>query len=190
MRPIQRCPGRGFSLIETLVVIVMIGILTAIMVPRFRVSHASRVRSAARQMAADLEVVRTRALSTATMTRVTFNAGTGVYTGYFDADRNNAFAQNAAETTALAVFSSRTLTEGVTIGRAGATPAVPCMAGAGAITLPNTRVEFGSMGITNPFGTSGVVYLTSANDATAIAAVSISAAAGIRVWTYRGGAWQ
>ena len=64
------------------------------------------------------------------------------------------------------------------------------MAGAGAITLPSSRLEFGTMGITNPFGTTGVVYLTSANDATAIAAVSISAAAGIRVWVYRGGAWQ
>ncbi len=186
----ERHPRRGFSLVEALVVIVMIGILTAIVVPRFRVSHTARVRSAARQLAIDLEAVRTRALATATMTRVTFNTGTGTYTGYFDADRNGAFVQNAAETDALAVFRSRTLTEGVQIARAGATPSVPGTAGATAVTLPGSMVEFTTQGITNPFGTTGVVYFTSSNDPTAVAAVSISAAAGIRVWTYRGGAWQ
>lgn len=184
-----RRAGRGFTLVETLVVIVMIGIMSAIVVPRFRVSNASRVRHAARQLAADLELVRTRALSTTTMVRLTFDAAAGSYTGYLDDDRNGAFAQNAAEHEALAVFRTRSLTDGVQIAR-GATPPVTGTTEAGAITLPNSRVEFGTMGITNPFGTTGTVYLTSANDATAIAAVTISAAAGIRVWVYNGGVWQ
>jgi prepilin-type N-terminal cleavage/methylation domain-containing protein len=181
---------RGFTLAEALVVIVMIGIMLAIVAPRFRMSHAARVRGAARQLAVDLETVRTRALSTTTMVRMAFNAGAGSYTGYFDNDRNGAFAQTVAENTALVVFRTRVLTDGVRINRAGGIPDVPGMAGAGAITLPGSRIEFGTMGITNPFGTQGVVYLNSSNDATAVAAVSISAAAGIRVWVYRGGVWQ
>jgi Tfp pilus assembly protein FimT len=189
MSPRVRRGHGGFSLVETAVILVMIGLLTAIMAPRLRMSHSTRVRQAARQIAADLEVVRTRALSTTTLVRVTFDPVANSYTGYLDNDRNGAFVQNAAENNALVVFRSRTLTDGVRIGR-GAVPNVPGMPGGGAITLPNSRIEFGTMGITNPFGTTGVVYLNSANDPTAVAAVSISAAAGIRVWVFRGGVWQ
>ena len=53
---------RGFTLVEILVVIVMIGIMMKIVVPHFRVSNASRVRQAARQLGADIELARTRAL--------------------------------------------------------------------------------------------------------------------------------
>ena len=58
------------------------------------------------------------------------------------------------------------------------------------MTFTSTRLDFGTMGITNPFGTTGVVYLTSANDNTAVSAVVVSPAAGIRVWNYKGGVWQ
>jgi type II secretion system protein H len=180
---------RGFTLVEALVVIMMIGVMSAIVVPRFRVSNATKVRQAARQMAVDLELARTRALSTASRVRVVFNTVAQSYSGYLDNNRDGVFAQNAAETNALGGLRTRVLTDGVRIAR-GAAPDVPGMAGAGAITLPGSQVEFATQGITNPFGTSGVIYLTSANDATAIAAVSVSAAAGVRVWVYKGGAWQ
>ena len=59
------------------------------------------------------------------------------------------------------------------------------------MTLPNSRVDFDSRGLTTPLGTSGVVYLRSATDTTAVTAVSVSAAAGIQTWSYRGGGqWQ
>ncbi len=179
----------GFTLVEALVVITMIGIMSAIVIPRFRVSNTTKVRNAARQLAADLELARTRALTTTSLVRVVFDVPNQQYSGYLDADRNGVFVQNAAEMTALAAFQTRTLTEGVQIAR-GATPAVTGMAGAGAITFPNSRVEFATMGVTNPFGTSGVVYFTSALDPTAVAAVSVTGAAGVRVWIYKGGAWQ
>ena len=83
---------RGFTLVEALVIIVMIGILTKIIVPRFRVSNATQVRNAARLMASDLEAARTRALSTVTTVRVVFTTGTQTYTGYLDDNRDCAFA--------------------------------------------------------------------------------------------------
>jgi prepilin-type N-terminal cleavage/methylation domain-containing protein len=180
---------RGFTLIEILIVFVMIGIMMAIVIPHFRVSNAAHVRDAARLLATDLELARTRALTTTSKVRVVFDVASQRYTGYLDDDRNGVFTQNTAEINALAAFRPRSFTDGVQIGR-GATPAVPGMAGAGAITLPFSRVQFATMGVTDPFGTTGVVYLRSSLDATAVAAVSITGAAGVRVWVYRGGAWQ
>lgn len=189
MGALVRHDRRGFTLVETLVVITMIGIMSAIVIPRFRVSNATLVRQAAQQLAVDLELARTRALSTTSMVRVVLNTGAQTYSGYLDDNRDGVFAQNTSEINALGAFQTRILTDGVRIAR-GATPGVPGMAGAGAVTLPGSRVEFATQGITNPFGTAGVIYLTSANDATAIAAVSVSAAAGVRVWVYKGGSWQ
>jgi hypothetical protein len=72
----------------------------------------------------------------------------------------------------------------------GAAPDLPGYPGAGSVTLPNSRVEFDARGLTLPLGASGVVYLQSTTDPSVITAVSISAAAAIRSWVYRGGVWQ
>ncbi len=58
------------------------------------------------------------------------------------------------------------------------------------MTLPNSRVDFDSRGLTMPLGTSGVVYLQSAADTSVVTAVSISGAGGDPAWVYRGGVWQ
>ena len=61
---------------------------------------------------------------------------------------------------------------------------------AGTSSILSTRYS-DSRGLTTPLGTSGVVYLRSASDTTAVTAVSVSAAAGIQTWSYRGGGqWQ
>ena len=44
--------------------------------------------------------------------------------------------------------------------------------------------------MTTPFGTKGVIYLTNATNTNAVAAVTVTAGAGIRRWVYRNGAWQ
>jgi len=190
MRSTMPHSRRGFSLIEIMVVVVLIGLMMAIVVPRFRVSQYTRTREAADLLVRDLEAVRSRALATRSIARIVVNPGAGTYTGYLDADRDGALAQTAAETDALEIFRTRALDQGVQFGRGGA-PDVPGFAGGGSITLPNSRVDFDSRGLTTPLGTRGVVYLRSVADTTAVTAVSISPAAGIQAWTYLGGGrWQ
>lgn len=180
----------GMTLIEILIVITMIGMMAAIVVPKLRVSKATRVRQAADLLVRDLEQARTRSLSTRSAARVQFVTATNKYTGYLDFNRDTVFALSTAERDSLRGFGTRTLTDGVVIGRAGGTPDVPSNAGAGAVTFTGSILTFDSRGMTSPFGTRGVIYLTHSTDATAIAAVSISAGGGIRRWVYRGGTWQ
>jgi prepilin-type N-terminal cleavage/methylation domain-containing protein len=190
MRPTRRGSRRGFSLIEILVVVVLIGLMMAIVVPRFRASQWTKSREAADQLARDLEAARSRALATRSIVRIVVDPATGTYTGYLDNDRDGNLAQSAAETAALGVFRSRTLDDEVQFGR-GITPDLPGFAGAGGITLPNNRVDFDARGLTLPLGTRGVIYLRSGANRAAVTAVSISASAGIQAWVYRGGGiWE
>ena len=70
---------RGFTLIEMLFVIVFIGITMAITVPRMRRTPKQTVRAAALELARDLEVARSRALSTKKRVRVVFDVAGGSY---------------------------------------------------------------------------------------------------------------
>jgi prepilin-type N-terminal cleavage/methylation domain-containing protein len=180
---------RGFTLIEILVVVVMIGLMMKIVVPRFRVSNMTKSRQAADQLVRDLEIARARALATKSIARIAFNVAGNAYTGYLDANRDGVLGQTAAETAALSVFRTRDLVSGVKFGRAS-TPDLPGYTGAGATTFPSTRIDFDSRGLTTPLGTKGVIYIVSTADSTAVTAVSISGAGGIQAWVYKGGAWQ
>jgi prepilin-type N-terminal cleavage/methylation domain-containing protein len=180
---------RGFTLIEILVVVVMIGLMMRIVVPRFRVSNSTKARQAADQLVRDLEIARARALATKSIARIAFNVAGNAYTGYLDANRDGVLGQTAAETAALSVFRTRALTTGVKFGRAS-TPDLPGYTGAGTTTLPSSRVDFDSRGLTTPLGTKGVIYMVSTADTTAVTAVSISGAGGIQAWVYQGGVWQ
>ena len=180
---------RGITLIEMLVVIVMIGILTAILMPRFRVSPQTRVRQAADVMVRDLELARGRALSTRSWARVRFDLGSESYTGYLDFNRDSVFAQTTEESDSLHGFGRRRLTDNVVFGR-GSAPDVPGLPGSGVINLPNGAIDFDSRGLTNPFGTRGVIYLSHPGDPNAIAAVAVTGAAAIRTWTYDGTSWR
>jgi prepilin-type N-terminal cleavage/methylation domain-containing protein len=185
----MRTRARGFSMVEVLVVVVVVGLLMAIVIPRFRVSQTTKARQAADQLVRDLEAARSRAIATRSLTRVVISALSSSYTGYLDSDRNGVLAESAAETSALESFRSRALEADVRIGR-GTAADLPGYAGAGSVTLPNSRVEFDSRGLTTPLGTSGVIYLQSVTDPSVITAVSVSGAAAIRSWVYRGGVWQ
>ena len=82
LKPRRRLSGRrGFSLIELLTVITVMGIMMTIALPYMRVSPQTKVRSAGRDLVRYLEVIRTRALSTKKSVRLTFDLADGSYTG-------------------------------------------------------------------------------------------------------------
>jgi type II secretion system protein H len=181
---------QGFTLIEMAVVLAIIGLFLTIAIPRLATTPKTRVRQSAQQLAQDLELARTRALTTRSAVRVTFDAASRSYRPYLDFNRDSIFAQSQAENDSLRAFSSRTLQSGVQFARPGGVPDLPILPGAGAITLASNRIDFDSRGLTTPFGSKGVLYLSDPSNAAAVGAVSITAASGIRAWIYQGGVWQ
>lgn len=177
------------TLIEVLVVIVMMGVILAILVPRFRISPQTRVRQVADQLVRDLELARGRALSTRSWARVSFNLVGESYTGYLDFNRDSVFALSAEEIDSLHGFRQRPLADDVVYGR-GSAPDVPGFTGAPVINFPGGVVEFDARGLTNPFGTKGVIYLSHPGDPNAVAAVTVTGGAGIRSWVYNGATWR
>ena len=182
-------PVRGFSLVEMAATIVVIGLLVAFVVPRLRTSSSQAVYEAARQVAYDLEAVRERALSTASETEVVFDAGTQSYSGYLDTNRDGVFTQSAAEATALQLFKYRAMAPNVTFGLGSATQ-MAAFPGTAPITFGNSTVTFDTRGLMAPLGTKGAIYITSPNDPNAVAAVTITGSAYVRVWRWQGGVWR
>ena len=179
----------GFTLIELLMVVAVVGVMMAVLVPRFRISPETEVQLAAMQLAQDIDLARTRALSTRSIVRVRFVSGARNYSGYLDDDNNGTIGETQVERDALRGFATRTLPVRINFGR-GSAGAVPDDVGAGAITFAGANVEFDSRGLTFPMGSGGVVYLKQETSATAVAAVAVSPSGNVRLWTWHNGSWQ
>ncbi len=181
----------GFSLVELLIVMVVIGISLAIVGPKFRMSEATEVQIVGMQLVQDLEVSRTRALATRSQVRFVFETGgtVGAYSGYLDDNRDGVFAESHEERVALRGFGRRELPPRVTYGRGSAQP-LPTDANGNAITFADDRLWFNTRGITEPLGTSGVVYISSTVDPEQATAVAVSGSGATRLWVWRDGAWQ
>lgn len=189
LKPHRRLSGRrGFSLIELLTVITVMGIMMTIALPYMRVSPQTKVRSAGRDLVRYLEVIRTRALAAKKTVRLTFDLTEGSYTAYLDDDRDGIFLQTVAESQAVGI-GTRSLRTRTVFGMGNASE-LPNYPGTGPVTFANNRVEFNTRGVTTPFGLRGVVYIMYGDDPNAVAAVSISGSASFKVWEYRDGAWQ
>lgn len=186
----RRAPARGFTILELLIVLAIVGITFGIVAPRFRMSEQTAVQLAGMQLAQDIDVTRTRALSTRKLARVSFDALDPQYGGYLDHDGDGVIAESATEWQALRGFGERALPSGVIFGR-GTAPAIPDDASAGAITFRDQRVEFDSRGLVVPMGNGGVVYLANRADPSAVVAVSVTPSGNTRLWTWRAGeGWQ
>jgi prepilin-type N-terminal cleavage/methylation domain-containing protein len=179
----------GFTLIELLMVVIVVGLMMAVVLPKFRISPETEVQLAAMQVAQDIDLARTRALSTRSSVRVDFQPSGRNYTGYLDLDDDGTIGGTRAERDALRGFATRTLQPRVEFGRGAAGP-VAGDPGSGAITVPNNSIEFDSRGLSFPMGTGGVIYVTHQDTKSAVGAVAISPAGNVRLWTFRNGVWE
>jgi prepilin-type N-terminal cleavage/methylation domain-containing protein len=181
----------GFTLIELLMVVTVAGAMMAIVVPRLRISESTEVQLAGMQLAQDLDLARTRALSTRNLARVSFSTAMpgARYAGYLDDNRDSVITETTGEQLALRGWQTRKLPARVLYGR-GTAPAVPGDAGSGAVTFANSRVEFDSRGLVRPRGEGGTVYLRHETKPGEVIAVVVSPSGNIRFWSYHNGAWQ
>ncbi len=190
-RSIPRRVRAGFTMIEMLLVCAMIGVMVAIIGPKFRINEGTEVQLAGMQIVQDIELARTRALATRSDVRFLFEPGPtpGAYAGYLDHDGNGAFAQSVEEMRALRGFGRRELPARVEFGRGSADP-LPTDANGSDITFANDRILFNTRGITEPLGTSGVIYLTHTADKSKVTAIAVSGSGAVRLWSWRNSQWQ
>jgi prepilin-type N-terminal cleavage/methylation domain-containing protein len=181
----------GFTMIEVLLVCAMIGVMVAIIGPKFRINESTEVQLAGMQIVQDLELARTRALATRSNVRFLFEPGAtpGAYAGYLDHDGNGVFAQSVDEMRALRGFGRRELPSRVEFGRGSADP-LPTDGSGSDVTFADNRILFNTRGITEPLGTSGVIYLTHTADESKVTAIAVSGSGAVRLWTWRNGEWQ
>jgi len=180
---------RGFTLIEMIAAITIMGIMLSIAIPRLRVSPSRRVSSEAYRLVQNLELSRTRAMAARRLVRVSFDVDAGSYTAYLDDDGNGQIDETLGERQAMLAAGLVELGPDVNFGRGGA-PSVPGDTASGQITFNNDRVEFDGRGVTAPFGARGTIYFVHRDHTNAVAAVSVTSSASFKLWTFKDGQWQ
>jgi prepilin-type N-terminal cleavage/methylation domain-containing protein len=178
----------GFTLLEMVVVLALVGIVFSIVAPRMRLSRPMEVQLAGMELVQDIDVARTRALTTRLLVRICFDFPSS-YGGFLDDDGDGVISETAAEWQALRGFGVRSLPTNVRYGR-GSAPAVPDNSAGGDRTFPALQLHFDARGLVTPINGGGTVYLQSTTDPMAVVAVSVSASGNARLWTYRSGTWQ
>jgi type II secretory pathway pseudopilin PulG len=181
---------RGASIIEMITVMVIIGAVMAIVFPRLSVSPLQHTKTAAQQIAQDIELVRTRALSSRSFARISFVDGAGGWGAFLDDDRDSVITGTEPERNAAAAFGHRDLPSNVLFGRGTAPPAPRDDLAAGPISFVSPWVDFDPRGLVAASGQTATIYLESLTDPNAVSAVQLSPAGNVKVLTYRDGQWH
>ena len=179
-------------MIELVVVVLIIGVMTAIIAPTFRMSEERRVENMAHLMVAHLEMARTQALGNRQVVRVDFDAAGGTYVAYGDHNDDDVVTGVAAEIAAFAEFGTRELDDLLVFGRGSATTFPGDIAGSDPVTLTNDRVTLDNQALPTAGGSMGTIYITHSRDNTAVAAVSVASSGAFRAWRWMPatGVWQ
>ena len=99
----------GFTLLELMVVVALVGIMAAIAAPSMRKTvPRMKLRSAAEQLANDLQFARLKGISGNYKTQILFDTAANTYTRYLDTDRDGTLGE-AGE----ADITARTMPSGI-----------------------------------------------------------------------------
>jgi len=157
-------------------------------VPRLHPTPRRLVQESARQLARDIDLVRSRALASKRSTRLTL-VGSSAWIGYRDVEGDAVISEVSAEADSMRGFGQRTLDPKVVLGR-GSAVAIPGWPTGDPTSFTGSRLNFRGNGMTLPFGTQGVIYLRHRDDPSIVSAVTVTGAGSARVWNYVGGTWQ
>jgi prepilin-type N-terminal cleavage/methylation domain-containing protein len=206
---------RGFSIVELMVVVIILGVLVAIAIPSVTTSTRNfRIGGDTRAIAAQLDLARMRAAADFTHARVYINlngntlhleiwnkAGDSTHTtGCWQTDGDsNACTQASSPVTSLAegdTFGFGSISAGPTASTSTTAQAPACTSGvAGASagsSIANTAcIEFNSrgypVGSTNTIVASDALYIT--NNSTLYSAVAVSISGQPTAYAYTGSKW-
>ena len=111
--------------------------------------------------------------------------GTQAWIGYRDVEGDAVISEVSAEADSMRGFGQRTLDPQVLLGR-GSAPAITGWPTGNPTSFTSSHLNFKGNGMTLPFGTQGMVYLRHRDDPSVVAAVTVTGAGSVRVWTYGG----
>lgn len=89
--------GRGFTLMETVMVMVVMGVIAALIIPRVYVVYAIRLSSASQKILSDARYVQQVAMSRHTNTSLTFDPALNRYAAFEESPPGSGSWQNLAD---------------------------------------------------------------------------------------------